>query len=117
MESTGLGDTIEKFTQATGIAGAVKLLFGENCGCERRKEFLNRIFKYEVECLTEEEYYYLDGIDLKKNIFLPEEYAQLDKIYKRVFSKNTKTCSNCWRAKFDSLYAVCIEYKNNRHTL
>jgi len=54
MESTGLGDTIEKFTQATGIAGAVKLLFGENCGCERRKEFLNRIFKYEVECLTEE---------------------------------------------------------------
>ena len=42
--SEGLGDTIAKVTEATGIKKAVKFLAGEDCGCDERQERLNRIF-------------------------------------------------------------------------
>jgi hypothetical protein len=40
--SKGLGDTVEKITTATGIKKAVKFLAGEDCGCDERKELLNK---------------------------------------------------------------------------
>ena len=49
MESKGLGDSIEKFTKATGIKTVVdKVSEGLNipCGCKQRKEKLNNIFPY-----------------------------------------------------------------------
>ena len=50
MYSKGLGDSIEKFTKATGIktiAEAVAKLAGaEGCGCEERKQYLNELFPY-----------------------------------------------------------------------
>jgi hypothetical protein len=49
MESKGLGDSIEKFTKATGIKTVVdKMSEGLNipCGCEKRKEALNRMLPY-----------------------------------------------------------------------
>ena len=43
----GLGDTIEKFTKATGIKKVVDKITGEkDCGCNKRKEKLNEIFPY-----------------------------------------------------------------------
>ena len=45
MESKGLGDTVEKFTQATGIKKLADSIPG-GCGCESRKEKLNRLFPY-----------------------------------------------------------------------
>ncbi len=49
MESKGLGDTIEKITKATGIKSVVdKVSGGLNipCGCQKRKEALNKAFPY-----------------------------------------------------------------------
>jgi len=50
VPSQGLGDTIAKFTQATGIDKLVEItaeaLGIENCGCNRRREGLNEIFPY-----------------------------------------------------------------------
>ena len=49
MESQGLGDSIEKFTKATGIKTFVdKVSDGLNipCGCQQRKEKLNEVFPY-----------------------------------------------------------------------
>ena len=43
MESKGLGDTIEKFTQATGIKKLADKIPG---GCGSRKATLNRLFPY-----------------------------------------------------------------------
>lgn len=45
MKSRGLGDTIEKFTTATGIKKMVKALPGD-CGCGKRQEKLNQMFPY-----------------------------------------------------------------------
>ena len=48
MKSKGLGDSIEKFTKATGIKKLVKAVAGEDCGCDKRKEILNNLFPYEL---------------------------------------------------------------------
>lgn len=49
MKSKGLGDTIEKITTATGIKKVVETVAkaaGKDCGCEKRKDTLNRLLPY-----------------------------------------------------------------------
>ena len=41
-KSKGLGDSIEKITKVTGI----KSLGKKDCGCNKRKEKLNKMFPY-----------------------------------------------------------------------
>ena len=52
-KSKGLGDSIERFTTDTGIKSFTDVLvrngvFGKNkdCGCNKRKEALNKAFPY-----------------------------------------------------------------------
>lgn len=48
-KSKGLGDTIEKITTATGIKAVVEKVAeatGKPCGCQKRKDALNRVFPY-----------------------------------------------------------------------
>ena len=48
--SKGLGDTIAKFTAATGIKKVVDTIAeatGVDCGCSSRQEKLNEVFPYE----------------------------------------------------------------------
>ena len=50
MRSKGLGDSVEKFTKATGIKTlteiASKAMGYSDCGCNKRKNQLNRLFPY-----------------------------------------------------------------------
>ena len=49
IKSKGLGDTINKFTTATGIKKAVNAVAkatGKDCGCNKRQDTLNRVFPY-----------------------------------------------------------------------
>ena len=52
MKSKGLGDSIEKFTSTTGIKSLTQYLnkqglFGKKgCGCNKRKDTLNKAFPY-----------------------------------------------------------------------
>ena len=48
--SKGFGDTVEKFTKATGIKKVVDTVAkatGKDCGCNKRKDSLNRAFPYD----------------------------------------------------------------------
>ena len=48
-KSKGLGDTIEKITKITGIKKVVEKVSevtGKDCGCDERKETLNKLFPY-----------------------------------------------------------------------
>ncbi len=45
-KSKGLGDTIEKIAKVTGIKKIVTKTVGNDCGCDDRKEFLNKKFPY-----------------------------------------------------------------------
>ena len=46
----GLGDSIEKFTKATGIKSLAQIsaraVGKKDCGCNKRKEALNKMFPY-----------------------------------------------------------------------
>ena len=49
-DDKGLGDTVERVTKATGIKKAVDYVSkktGKDCGCSKRKEYLNERFNYE----------------------------------------------------------------------
>ena len=49
-KSQGLGDTIDKFTKATGIKSLVQMgnraVGKKDCGCNKRKDKLNKMFPY-----------------------------------------------------------------------
>ena len=49
-KSKGLGDSIEKFTKMTGINSLVqmgnRMVGKKDCGCNKRKETLNKKFPY-----------------------------------------------------------------------
>jgi len=111
---SGLGDTIESITEATGIKAAVKFLAGELCGCDARKEKLNKIFRYEKpECLTEDEYNYLvDEMRVTKNTISQTTQLKMLKIYNRVFHKNKQatSCGPCFKEVYDSLRKLINEY-------
>lgn len=105
--SEGLGDSVEKFTEATGIKAAVKFLAGEDCGCDERKKKLNELFRYnKPECLTEDEYNFLkEFYSAQKNVVSGPEQRKLIKIYNRVFRANKEltSCSPCLKTLYDRL--------------
>jgi len=117
-KSEGLGDTIEKITEATGIKAAVKWLAGDDCGCEERKQYLNDLFRYKKPlCLQEDEYHLLSGwFAIERSTVTPNEQQELRKIYNRVFNKKTSSssCSSCVRDMVDRLRSVYLEYENKQ---
>ena len=97
----GLGDSVEKALDITGISSLAKAIIGEDCGCDERKSFLNKIVKYKVvNCLEEDEFNYLSDFMERKSIRVaPSEQKELLKIYNRVFNKKQQqtSCSSCLR--------------------
>lgn len=96
-KSKGLGDTIEKITTATGIKAAVKAVVGDDCGCDERKEKLNRLFPYkrEPECLTDDERTYLAGGVLQKRVIPYEDRERIATIHARVFNHKFDVPCTC----------------------
>jgi predicted DNA-binding protein YlxM (UPF0122 family) len=45
-QAEGLGDSIEQILEVTGVAKLAKWVMGEDCGCDERKEKLNKLFPY-----------------------------------------------------------------------
>lgn len=113
--SKGLGDTVEKVLEATGVAKVVKFIAGDDCGCDARKEKLNEWFPYrKAQCLTEEEYNYLtDYFSQTRNEINVSQQQELLKIYNRVFNMNRKptSCSSCFRELHSDLAKVYNTYK------
>lgn len=99
----GLGDTIDKITDKTGIKKVVKFLLGDDCGCEERKEKLNELFRYRKPlCLNEGEFDILHDIlnrPLVKNMreLSVSEQKQLLIIRNRIFQtpKDPTSCNSC----------------------
>jgi NAD(P)H-nitrite reductase large subunit len=113
--STGLGDSIEKITKATGIDKVAKFILGEDCGCEARKEKLNKLFPYKnAKCLIEEEYNYLKEFFSKhKNTLTNIEQQELLKIFNRVFNakKESSSCGSCVRDLIQQMKTLYKTYE------
>jgi len=95
----GLGDTIAKITKATGIEKIVKLIAGDDCGCDERKEILNRKFKFRsINCVTEGDYIYLKEFFALNTLKVTNiQQVRLNKIHNHIFStrKSTSACVSC----------------------
>ena len=113
--STGLGDTVEKVLEATGIASVAKFVLGEDCNCEERKKKLNELFPYRnTNCLTEEEYQWLTETNvLTQDTFKPSEQTKLIAIYNRVFNlrQEPTSCASCFRELVFKMQKVYAEYE------
>lgn len=120
-QSQGLGDTIEKITEATGIKKVVEVFAkatGIDCGCDERKAKLNNLIPYrrKVNCLNESDYNMLNEfLKPTKGSLTPNEQWTIAAIYERVFEVKLEhsSCSSCWRDTLSDLRKVHNEYKVN----
>ena len=114
--SKGLGDKVEKAFKKVGIDKAAKFILGEDCGCDERKNTLNKMFpSKKIECLTEDEYNYLDDFfSVKRSTVTPVQQNELILIYNRVFNGNAvaTSCGSCFlNSVYDKLNKIFNEYK------
>jgi len=115
QKSKGLGDTVEKVFKATGVDKVAKWVLGEDCGCDERKEFLNKLFPYtKPECLTEEEFEYLHWYFTDRpSTITADQQKRLVVIYNRVLHQKAKTtrCTPCFMSNIHTkLYKIYKEY-------
>jgi len=105
-DKIGLGDIVEKVTEATGIKKLVEIFTpeGEDCGCDGRKKKLNTIeFTYrkteQVRCFTEKMYKdYSDYRKIRTLNYQPEHVKLLIDLYAHVFARQynqSDLCINC----------------------
>ena len=87
----GLGDVVEKITEKTGIKKVVKAVAGDDCGCTERKEALNKLFKFKVECLDKYEYEILDEFYSKNPEVIIRQY-QMTWVVVVVFVNLLRSC-------------------------
>jgi len=113
MKSKGLGDSIEKILKATGVDKVAKKVLGDDCGCEERKQALNKLLPYSRQ-FTEDELSIYESVlpRLKDGIIKREDQAILLKIYNKVFKANKKpsSCGSCVQQTLKKLETV---YKNS----
>ena len=109
-KSKGLGDSIEKALKATGIDKVAKKVLGDDCGCEERKESLNKMFPYnKVRQFTEDEMkIYEEVIDRTKGTITGQDQSIMVKLYNKVFNANkqTSSCGPCVRETLAKLKKV-----------
>jgi len=112
-KSRGLGDTIQKITKATGIDKVAKAVLGDDCGCDERKEKLNKMFPYnKVRQFTEDELKIYEEVlpRLKSGTIKGQDQATLVRLYNKVFNANKKpsSCSSCVQQTLAKLAKVYV---------
>lgn len=114
-ESKGLGDSVEKVLKATGIDKVAKFVLGEDCGCDERKEKLNKLFPYaKPKCLTEDEFKTLDTyFEKNTDTLTSEEQLSFIAINNRVLEQNLvpSSCASCLRDLVSKVKIIYNEYK------
>ena len=114
-KSKGLGDTVAKVTKATGIDKAVKFIAGEECGCEERKEKLNKLFPYnQPECLKESEYNFLkEFFSIQRNTVTYHQQLELIAISNRALHTKLvpSSCSSCIKSLMEKLKKLYDNYE------
>lgn len=120
----GAGDVVDDITTATGIKKAVEKLFGDGCGCEKRRERMNAypglsfFTKRRGNELTADEYEFLvEYFEAIKPGFRHDRQQQerLQKIYRRVFNESPtrkfSTCGSC-HARMERNLKQVVDYYN-----
>ena len=115
-KAKGLGDSVENVLKATGIDKVVKFIAGEDCGCEERKEKLNKLFRYKrPKCLNEDEYLWLKDslLEATKKVSASK---RMQEIHARVFTNKPveyTSCSSCLLDIYNDLKKLVDNYESN----
>ena len=111
-KAQGLGDKVAAVTKATGIEKIVKTFFGDDCGCDERRDRLNKMFSrpvkmmdsaqrkfFEDEIMTR----YKSGQNLTRHI--GDGFYQL---YESVMIKKKKrsSCTSCNKNMYIELLKI-----------
>ena len=112
----GLGDLVEKITEATGLKKLVKFVAGEDCGCDERKVRLNKLrFRNNPLCLEESEYSFLHSFFIgNPSTVTQSQNIELTKMHARVFNKRAAeptSCSSCMRQTVSDLREIYNTYE------
>lgn len=119
----GLGDEVEKITEKTGIKKAIKWIAGKDCGCDKRKEKLNKKVRLRfpvVRCFTEQQYkdwksfrheHYNEKADEFVRINAGIQKGILIPIYAQIFARQLKVMSCCVNSYFKEIDQVYKNYK------
>ena len=113
VKSKGLGDSVEKVLKATGIDKVAKKVLGDDCGCEERKQKLNKMFPYSRP-FTEDELSIYESVlpRLKSGTITGSDQAILVNLYNKVFNSN-KRPSNCGSCVQQTLAKLAKVYVNS----
>lgn len=117
----GLGDEIEAILNSKlvkPLTDALKKIIWKDdadCGCDERKEKLNKMFPYskKPECLKQKEFKFLDRIyKANARAISREDNRELYTIYNRVFNakKVSTTCGSCVKSVMNELKRIYNEY-------
>jgi len=97
--SKGLGDTIAKVTEATGIDKVVKAVAGDDCGCKERQEALNKLFPYAqlMDDESKEKWETILQPAWKSGRLRKPEQIQLVNVWEQVYGQRRKftNCGTC----------------------
>lgn len=112
LKPKGLGDTIEKITEVTGI----KKLVGDDCGCKERKQKLNQLFPYsKPKFMTKEQVSMWEetAAEIKKdNAITPKNQDTIIYLLREVLNisvskENCRTCGGeIWKKYIDMINKV-----------
>lgn len=97
----GVGDVIESALNSAPlkpITEAIKKAIwkdGEDCGCEGRKEVLNKLKLYSAKCMSEELYNEFTKINPLPAIIDTPMKNEVRRIYTEVFGSTWDVCMTC----------------------
>lgn len=113
----GLGDVVESITKATGIKKVAESIT-DDCGCNERKEKLNKIPLFrrkKVNCIEQEDYVWLKNLIKKKpSTFSFETRKRITNIYNYVFRTSVKNskCYPCIKGYLENLKKYLEVYES-----
>lgn len=116
IESTGLGDTVEKVFRKTGIDKVAKAVLGEDCGCDKRQELLNDLFPYKkYNAPTDEELDIIKWLfEQRKSTISGSMVKEVYAVYNRIFNDKLQptNCSSCFKPVKQKLLKIHNEFNS-----
>lgn len=120
-KNKGLGDVINNITESTGIKKIVEVFTpeGKDCGCNERKELLNKLFPFKTKanCFTEEQYNTWKSFTSIKTIRVThEQILMICDLYANIFNlpywkPDCFACSGTARAISSMIDKLDVVYK------
>jgi len=111
--SKGVGDTVEKVLEKTGVAKVAKKILGDDCGCKERKEWLNKAFPYVMlkkGTMNDEQVEAWKAFKAEKHKSLNVELQEwVISLYNSIFQTNLQPCIGCGNGKVWSNYINRID--------